>query len=433
MDFSSYDIKNLQLLYTIAEENVKDFTAQMEKEEDLKSEKFKELAGYLLNSSAWAEQVLAEIQKRQKEKLNFSVEDLFCQAGQYDKFVSVEFYRNSDAFGKYGESVNGKIIYGRKQRNDLTQRISVEDHERTDGVVLLNSSSKNQAVNKQLKTEGFLASDISSILTFLGDPNEVVYQKPGIKEIPNTIVIPFESDSFDLPKTQNLITSWKFRDKTKILDHELIRYYTNELIMGEEVPEAIKLKFLYEDSGPGLKEDVLIHFYSYGYEKQLLDQQQKNHLNKLFKSRADRREELLKRDLSISNKRFEKFKLDFPDAYRQTRGAFLAFTNETLSEHKTQHPVYWDEERFVHIYGRHYVDHFINMSTYNGTHFQYSFKDIRRLLCMVLESLQGEIEAALSSGKNYNKYGDQGYYFNGNYYTLKIDANGRLMTFFPMS
>lgn len=432
MDFSSYDIKGLQLLHTLAQQNVEDFTAQLEKE-DVKSEKFKGIAEYLLSSSVWAEVVLAEIAKRQKEKLNFSLEDLFGHAGQYDKFVSVEFYRNSDAFGRYGESVNGMIIYGRKHRNELTQRISFENYARTDGVVLLNSTSENREVNEQLKTEGFLASDICTILTFVHDPNEVAYQKPGIKEIPNTIVIPFESGEVDLPRTQNLITSWKFRDRSKILGHELMRYYTNELIMGMEVPEPIKQKFLYEGVGPSLKEDVLIQFYSYGYVEQLLDPQQKNHLNRLLKTRADRREELLKRDLSISDKRFEKFKVDFPDAYRQTRGAFLQFTDETLSEHQTQHPVYWDEERFVHIYGRHYVDHFINMSTYNGTHFQYSFKDVRRLLCMVLESLQKEIEIALSGGKNYNKYGDQGYYFNGNYYTLKIDANGRLMTFFPMS
>ncbi|MEJ7780844.1 MAG: hypothetical protein WKF68_14780 [Daejeonella sp.] len=110
----------------------------------------------------------------------------------------------------------------------------------------------------------------------------------------------------------------------------------------------------------------------------------------------------------------------------------LSFKDETLTEHVTQYPIYWDEERFIHIYGRHYVDYFINFSTYKGTHFQYSYKDIRRLVCLILKSLQNEIESSLSNEWQYDKYGDQGYYFNGNYYTLRID-NGRLMTFFPMS
>ncbi|MGM9478410.1 hypothetical protein ACS5PU_18435 [Pedobacter sp. GSP4] len=433
MDLSALDTKGLQLLHAIAQENVEDFSAQMEQETDVESGKFKQLAEYLLNSSIWEGTVLAEIEKRQKEKLNFSVEDLFVHAGQYDKFVSVEFYRNSDAFAKYGESVNGMIVYGRKQRKDLTGSILVENYERNDGIILFNSKVKDQELNWQLKTEGFLASEVCSISTFTEDPNEVVYRKPGKREIPNTITIPFDFEGFELPVMENQQTSWKFKKNTKVLSHELTRYFTNELIMGKDIPEAIKLEFLYDDTGSQFKEDVLIQFYGYGYEKQLLDQNQKNLLNKLLKSRADRREGLLKGDLSISNKRFEQFKLDFPDAYRQTRAAFLKFTDETLSENETQHPVYWDEERFVHIYGRHYVDHFINMSTYKGTHFQYSFKDIRRLLCLVLKSLEDEIEAALSSGRNYNKYGDQGYYFDGNYYTLKIDADGRLMTFFPMS
>jgi hypothetical protein len=433
MDFSAYDINGLQLIHAIAQQNEKEFAAQMEAVSDPESEKIKELAESLLNSSAWSAATLAEIEKRQKEKLNFSVEDLFRQAGRYDKFVSVEFYRNSDAFTNYGENVNGTIIYDRKRRNNLTEAIKVEPHERTDGKILLMSHHEDQQINKQLKTNGFLASEVCSISTFKDDPNQVTYQKPGKKEIPNTINIPFESGSFDLPKMENLITSWKFRDNIKVLDHELHRYYTNELIMGVEVPENIREQFLYEKDSRVFKEDVLIQFYRYGYEYKLLNDEQILHYKEVLKIRGNRREALLKRDLSISNKTFDIFKKDFPDAYRDTRRAFILFQTETLSEHTTQYPIYWDEERFVHIYGRHYVDYFINMSTYKGTHFQYNYKDIRRVICLVLDSLKDDIELALSSGKKYNKYGDQGYYFNGNYYTLRIEETGRLMTFFPMS
>ena len=79
------------------------------------------------------------------------------------------------------------------------------------------------------------------------------------------------------------------------------------------------------------------------------------------------------------------------------------------------------------------MDYFIHFSTYKGTHFSYTDKDIRRVICGVLDSLRVEIQAALSSGKRYDKYGDQGYYFNGDYYTLRIEETGRLMTFFPMA
>ena len=130
---------------------------------------------------------------------------------------------------------------------------------------------------------------------------------------------------------------------------------------------------------------------------------------------------------------FEAFKTAHPDEYKNARMILLAFHYETLTARSTQFPIYWDEERFVHIYGRHYVDYFVNLSTYKGTHFQYSYKDIRRLVCLVLESLKDPIESALSDGKPFNQYGDQGYYFNGNYYTLRIAENGRLMTFFPMA
>lgn len=432
MDFSGHDLNGLHLLYLSFEEHQNNVTEQMEKEPDINSLNFKDLGVKLLHFSYLAEDVRLEIQKRQAEKLLFSVEDMFRLVGQYDKYVVINFYRSSDAYTKYGDEVHCHLIYGRKLRNTLTEGIAVENYSRTDGKILIDTIGKDASKVKQLKTEGFFASEIYSISTFNHDPNEVAYRKGGVKEIPNTITIPFESEQFSLPKMENLITSWKFEDGTKILDHELLRYYTNKLIIGEDVPAKMKEKYLVNENGI-FKEQALVQMNSFALHHNLLDTAQKGHLNTILKMRGDRRLEILKKDLGITHRVFRKFKEDHSDEYRNARMMLLSFKDETLTDHVTQYPIYWDEERFVHIYGRHYVDYFINFSTYKGTHFQYSYKDIRRLVCLVLKSLKDEIELALSSGKQYDKYGDQGYYFNGNYYTLRVDANGRLMTFFPMS
>lgn len=433
MDFTGYDLSALHLTYAAFDEQCKFVSKQLEDcEEDVNSEAFKGLLAKFIWFSQLVETTQLEIQKRQAETLLFAVEDIFRLVGQYDKYVIVKFYRTSEAYKKYGDEVHGTVIYGIKSRNKLTEAIAVENHDRTDGKILLAISGDDATKIQLLKTEGFLASEIYAISTFNHDPEIVTYKKKGLKEIPNTITIPFESGSFDLPRMEIMITSWKIDDNSKILDHEWLRYYTNQLITGIAVPDEKKGKYLLTDH-KSFKEQVLIQMYSYGLHFNLLTQEQKDQFNAILKARGDRRWAMLKKDLGISEKVFEAFKTAHPEEYKNARMILLAFHDETLTARSTQFPIYWDEERFVHIYGRHYVDYFINFSTYKGTHFQYSYKDIRRLVCLVLESLKEPIESALSVGKPFNQYGDQGYYFNGNYYTLRIAENGRLMTFFPMA
>ncbi len=432
MNLEGYDLSGLHLLHVGLEEQFKVVEKQIEQEVDVNSEKFKELATRYLWFSQLLQTITAEMKRRQAEKLLFSVEDMFRLVGQYDKFVVVKFYRTSDAYNKYGAEVLGHIVYGRKLRNELTDAISIADHERNDGNILLAITGDDKLKVQQLKMEGFQASDIYAISTFIDDPEIVLYKKEGKKEIPYTVDIPFESGSFDLPRMQNMITSWKFGDNSKILDHELLRYYTNQLIIGETVSEDIKAAYLLDD-GKVFKEQVLVQMYAFGFHHNLLNQEQKNHYNQILRQRGDRRWAILKKDLGITEQVFENFKLAHPKEYINARTTLIGFSDETLTSNSPLYPIYWDEERFTHIYGRHYVDYFINFSTYKGTHFQYTYKDIRRLICLILDSLKEPIEAALSAGKRFDKYGDQGYYFNGNYYTLRIEESGRLMTFFPMA
>jgi len=432
IDLSAQDLNGLHLLHTTITEMADSTEQEMLQEEDAGSPKFKELSGNLLYYSMLLETALGEMEKRRAEKLLFSVEDLFRLVGQFDKYVIIYFYRSSPSYEIYGEEVHGHILYGLKARTALTAAIAEAEHARTNGKVFLDTINIREDKIHNLKTDGFLASEVYKIQTFNHDPEEVVYQKEGKKEIPHTIEVPFESGNFSLPKMENLITSWKFRDGIKVLDHELLRYYTNELILGEQVPDAPMEKYILDDNGT-FKEQALVQLNEHALRHNMLDSEQQLNYLKILKLRVERRIGILKKDLGITDRVFEKFKKEHPTEYKQVQLTFKSFREETLTNDWPEYPIFWDEERFIHIYGRHYVDYFIHFSTYKGTHFSYTDKDIRRVICGVLDSLRVEIEAALSSGKRYDKYGDQGYYFNGDYYTLRIEETGRLMTFFPMA
>jgi hypothetical protein len=95
--------------------------------------------------------------------------------------------------------------------------------------------------------------------------------------------------------------------------------------------------------------------------------------------------------------------------------------------------IYLDFERFIHIYSRHVTETLIS-DTYAGkTVFQYRFEDIMQLISVVLDSAYNEIQDhyKTNSDKPFRRMGSRSIYFDGNYYRVEIDENGRLITFHP--
>lgn len=95
-------------------------------------------------------------------------------------------------------------------------------------------------------------------------------------------------------------------------------------------------------------------------------------------------------------------------------------------------PIYWDYEGFLHIYLRHCDELAIEGHFENKTKFQYTQKDIKRILKIAIEELKPKINEKLKEGKDFRIYGDRSLYFNGNHYSLHILADGRVAAFHPM-
>ena len=81
-------------------------------------------------------------------------------------------------------------------------------------------------------------------------------------------------------------------------------------------------------------------------------------------------------------------------------------------------PIYWDYEGFLHIYLRHCDELAIEGHFENKTKFQYTQKDIKRILKIAIEDLKPKINEKLKEGKDFRIYGDRSLYFNGNHYSL---------------
>lgn len=433
MDYQNSDTKGLNILYELQENLCVKLSQDLKEMKDKESDNYKNKIQYLEYSLHELDLISKEINNRKSKELIYSIEDIYKFAGQFDKYLIFRFYPTTEAYKKYGKEVNGYIKYTKKEREKLEKVITEEKYTRNDGIVLLNGAGQNEEINKILESEGFYASEVFELLTMETGEVTKKYKKEGQKEIPNTTVIPFDTSDFDLERLQVYLVAKKIESGYTLLWHELLDYYCNLYILSpDSLTQEIKEKYLLEEDKENFTHEAELQINLKKYRRGLLNNDEKTHLNELLKKRRKERFKIIKSELGISNNQLEKFRNEYPDKYRELYGVTLTFETETLSEYKTENPIYWDFERFIHIYLRHYKNFFIESSTYRGTHFQYSYHDIRRLVRLIIESLKEDIEFALNHGNPYAKYGDQGYYFNGNFFNLRIDKDGRIMQFHPL-
>lgn len=95
--------------------------------------------------------------------MNFSTEEIFFMYGQYDKFVSLSFHIDSEAFNKYGHSIMGTFKYSLKERQRLEQAIANNHNQRTNDYVRFDLSrieTLDESLIADLEKKGILSGDI---------------------------------------------------------------------------------------------------------------------------------------------------------------------------------------------------------------------------------------------------------------------------------
>ncbi|MBE9584022.1 hypothetical protein IM792_06135 [Mucilaginibacter sp. JRF] len=365
--------------------------------------------------------------------LNHSIENIYIQVGQYDRYAIFDFYYNSSAFLKYGSTVHGLIIYTPLERATLEEAIMPGNNSNNDGLIKLDVVEDNPFY-KELRTSGFYARDISRLSALDSRPIEKVYKSSLIKEIPNTVEIKFKSNPSKLHALEHLNFTNRIERGLPLLPNEKQRYTClNFLIHPNEATWAEVKKILDDNKTNTVYDDVVITIWSYYHNfVDNNDSSAKLLLNTSLKKRRVQRTEFILKHLGISIKVLDAFKGSNYDSWKELMGVVMSFETTVIDVWGWTHPVWWDFERFIHIYLRHYKGFFLTGSSKGqGTSFQYHYRDIRRLIEIIIRNHKIEIENCLKANKPYNRYDEQGYYYNGNYYTFRIDKSGRLMQFHP--
>ncbi|WP_159636911.1 hypothetical protein [Sphingobacterium composti Ten et al. 2007 non Yoo et al. 2007] len=365
--------------------------------------------------------------------LNHSIQNIFIQVGQFDRYAIFDFYYGSEAYQKYGNTVYGYIIYTPSERAKLKLEMNSNNIGNDDGLVLLDGALQDVEKNELLKTEGFMARDIRRLSMLDIGPIKNQYDNEGIKDIPNTINVEFSPDLFDGERMQLLIFRKRIEEGIPLIPSEKQKYYSLLLLLEpEKLSDDDKKAFLINPETGKFYDDVLITSLTTMVYADRKNSPFKAALNTALGNRRKERIAFICRHLGIAPKHINKLETKNKEAWMELMKLVYGFEAETLTLWGWTQHVYWDFERFIHIYLRHYKKFLINESSKGqGTGFQYALKDIRRIINIVLEANKDAIESRLRDGKGFHIQNDKGYYYNGNYYSVKIDPKGRLMQFHP--
>jgi len=425
---------SLYLLHDMVEGMLENIESQLN---EIAQEKIEEIKQLLLTKKYYEQELQNfenNIKEQTKTSFQFSVEELYYMFGQYDKFVGIEFHKFSNAAKRYGRNIGGIFIYGKDERKKLETAINSENIPRTNGLVKIDISSNynltEEKVNELIQV-GICSGDIYEIINTKGSLSNVYTQK-GRKEIPHRININVDFSDTDACKLALYNLNMRLRDGGTLIKGEWNEYCGYNLYYSPEIKDDINLKHIIYNGDGSIKKEVRFYELIAKQKNSDITEDELKEFSDLLKNRRIERFEILKDELRKTGiNSLEKFQSDHFDIYMEIYKTALIFDDDVLIYTKSPIPVYWDFKSYLHIYLKHCEELQPAGHFKMKTPFVYKQKDIRRILSIAIEKLESKIEARLSQGLDFRTFGEKALYFNGNYYSLRIEPDGRVDSFYP--
>jgi hypothetical protein len=111
----------------------------------------------------------------------------------------------------------------------------------------------------------------------------------------------------------------------------------------------------------------------------------------------------------------------------------LEYFNEEEVIVSGKHTIWWDLERFLHIYLGHVDGVKIGDKNKDNFVFQYEFREVSRIIQIILSNIHKEIIEWFDSNpnKDFKRQGKWAVNYDGNFYRIHIRPDGRLMAVHP--
>lgn len=351
--------------------------------------------------------------------------------GQYDSFVQLHFCHDTESHKLFeGNYLMGTFRFTNPERIELEKLRGASAIPRTERRITFIPSqlhSFSEEINTYLDRDGLLCSEICSV-SQVNMERQNRYIAKGEKKIPGTLEIKFDAGRFCAEKAHLWLLSQRIKKGWPLIDFEMKDYYGLQLFFNRK--EVIDMKASYKNfETREFLPEIEFRYLKTKFFVDELNEEENATFQKLLSEIGKERSRLLMLELQRATETLKELK-NYADKVKLLYSCLAKFEDETLIT--GEFPVWWDYERFLHIYARHVKETQVG-SRYEGKSvFQYGFQDVMRVIKIVLENLEEEIvEHFKSPTAIFVRRGGRAAYYDGHYYRIEIELTGRLLTFHP--
>jgi hypothetical protein len=365
--------------------------------------------------------------------MNFSYEELYFMYGQYDRFVQLSFHRDSEADKRIAiEYFMGNFKYSPDEIRSLESLRNQENITRTEKRIRFVPSELHE-INDDLRTfldrEGFLCSDIC-LISARNFPKENRYTVKGEKEIPNTIPITIDMAGIDTDMLTLGMLKSRIREGYQLRNFEWDEYYG--LMFYYQQDTVIEKKEIYANyEKKELQPEIKYHFLMTKYLNSNASEDEVKELISLGQKKNKIKVHLLLEEFKRSSEKVKDIAKSYNDTVSLIIALMIRFEDEILVPY--QFSIWWDFDRFVHIYLRHVKETQVGERFQGKSIFQYKFKEIKRLISIVVGTIYEEIVEHFKNNpaKVFFRMGERAVHYDGHFYRIDIEPSGRLIEFHP--
>lgn len=353
--------------------------------------------------------------------------------GQYDNnFVTVHFHHNSVAYNQFKPILMGSFIYTLDERIKLHEIIKQEIVPRTSNFIKFRPSVLEKISDEQiiaLDKKGFQNDDIDFMyVSDMPRHNRFLLTE---KKIENVMKINFDARHVDLDRMQLGFLSARLKNGNGLTPQEKSQYFGLQLYYNKNFDIEKDRDIIMDSETGNIKDDIKYYNLKVKFVNEETSPEETTELENIIRKRAQTNVALLLAELDRSSEKLKETIVNNRITFDNLVRLCTNFESDLLLPYKI--PIWWDFERFLHIYMRHVREIKIGERFEEKTVFQYKLEDVKFIIKAVLEKVYGEMEDFFNNNpnKNFVRMGKRSVAYDGNYYRVDVEPNGRLITFHP--
>lgn len=365
-----------------------------------------------------------------KSVSGFTPEQIYSFAGANDYVSTLTLKEGSESAVKYGRELTVLFEYTIKERTSLEKDNAAYDNGwKVRAKELLNQISKES--QELLIEEGLYTKDIVEMLVApFTKPNNTFASKE-LRQ-PKVLEIPFEAEGNgkDIYWMYGAFVHY-INDGIALSPEEYDQYLAYKMILEPEKLSEDERSEIFNENGAVKNPNIAFYVLECEKESGHIKDKDTKLLVSLRQKRFVERMTQFEKELNNMGLSFSKLCKRYPEKATLLLNKVLTF-HEIRYNITGKHLMYLSYHSFLHIYLRHVKELTVENQFSKRGKFQLEEKDVLTTMDIVLQDLNDEYQSFKEQHpeKQFIRIGAMAYYYNGDYYDVRIRPDGQIGTFY---